>query len=664
MRDLLKILQSAGLWLAFALGALVPFQAHAEDARYSYPQQYSVSPKGVNLQTGRFISSKVDLSIGSMKLTRNWGDVPAMVPNLRSFGLLLSEAGATYWSHSNIGWNHNFNQGVQYWPGNASKLPRVYIVVGGKKYEFIVLSDGTLGPVGQAAQGTRLTWVSGQWGFTDREGNQFTFFAHPGIAQTAGPGNPIQVLQTAVYADGTQVDYSYNAAAQPKFVKDNRGFAIVFDYDANANVSAACGFNLAQTFADASTTCTGAALKVSYGYDATGKNLTSITDVLGRVVTITYVAGQTGLPMWLPSCISLPNVATCELQHVYGTLAGEPGYTLADQARTQTTAVGTVWSYAYIPQPDPLDVPVVLGMPRWSRATMTDATGQPYVLKYDRGHLTEQITPVGTVKYRYAYRLLTVTYGIGEATQVEYHDDMPRIVIQPEGNIEYIGHDSRQNLTQHSYWPKGAVNPLAPTDPELLKCCVSPDTPTFPAGSITYNQTFPTDQGFTTFYGNTFVLGCGSGPADAKLCSKPVTRTDALGNVTDYTYEPAHGMILTETLPAVGGVRAQTRYTYAQRYAWVKNSGGTYVQAATPVWVLTQKSICKSGAASGAGCVTPSDEVRTTYDYGPNSGPNNLLLRGMVEDATGAALRTCYGYDTRGNRISETRPRAGLASCP
>ena len=75
---------------------------------------------------------------------------------------------------------------------------------------------------------------------------------------------PIQVLQTAVYADGTQVDYSYNAAAQPKFVKYNRGFAIVFDYAANANVSAACGFNLAQTFADASTTCTGAALKVSF----------------------------------------------------------------------------------------------------------------------------------------------------------------------------------------------------------------------------------------------------------------------------------------------------------------------------------------------------------------------------------------------------------------
>lgn len=66
----------------------------------------------------------------------------------------------------------------------------------------------------------------------------------------------------------------------------------------------------------------------------------------------------------------------------------------------------------------------------------------------------------------------------------------------------------------------------------------------------------------------------------------------------------------------------------------------------------------------GFNCVTPSDEVRTTYDYGPNSGPNNLLLRGMVEDATGAALRTCYGYDARGNRISETRPRAGLASCP
>ncbi|MFD2429324.1 hypothetical protein ACFSUK_16655 [Sphingobium scionense] len=148
------------------------------------------------------------------------------------------------------------------------------------------------------------------------------------------------------------------------------------------------------------------------------------------------------------------------------------------------------------------------------------------------------------------------------------------------------------------------------------------------------------------------------------LCNKPITQVDEKGNQTDFTYDGTHGGVLTETGPSVGGIRPQVRYSYAQRYAWIKNSGGGYSQAATPIWVLTQKSICKTGAASGSGCAIAGDEVVTTYDYGPNSGPNNLELRGVVEDATGLALRTCYGYDAMGNKISETKPRAGLGGCP
>jgi YD repeat-containing protein len=33
-------------------------------------------------------------------------------------------------------------------------------------------------------------------------------------------------------------------------------------------------------------------------------------------------------------------------------------------------------------------------------------------------------------------------------------------------------------------------------------------------------------------------------------------------------------------------------------------------------------------------------------------------------DAGGLSLRTCYSYDALGNKISETRPRAGLTSGP
>jgi hypothetical protein len=157
--------------------------------------------------------------------------------------------------------------------------------------------------------------------------------------------------------------------------------------------------------------------------------------------------------------------------------------------------------------------------------------------------------------------------------------------------------------------------------------------------------------------------------ASTRICNLPTWYKDARLNQTDYTYDSTHGGLLTETGPAAatGQPRPQTRYTYVQRYAWLSNGTGGYVQAATPVWLLASKSFCKTSAATGnpaAPCNVSGDEVNTTYDYGPNSGPNNLLLRGIVEDAGGFSLRTCYGYDIAGRKISETKPRASLSACP
>lgn len=147
-------------------------------------------------------------------------------------------------------------------------------------------------------------------------------------------------------------------------------------------------------------------------------------------------------------------------------------------------------------------------------------------------------------------------------------------------------------------------------------------------------------------------------------CNKPNWVKDALGNQTDYTYDPVHGGVLTETQPAVNGVRPLSRYTYTQRSAWYKNASGTYVKSSDPIWMLTQERFCKTGAASGTGCALAGDEVVTTYDYGPDSGPNNLFLRGISVTADGQTHRSCYAYDNMGNTISETTPNAALGSCP
>lgn len=146
-------------------------------------------------------------------------------------------------------------------------------------------------------------------------------------------------------------------------------------------------------------------------------------------------------------------------------------------------------------------------------------------------------------------------------------------------------------------------------------------------------------------------------------CNKPNYIIDARGNRTDYAYYD-NGLLKSVTKPAgANTIRPQTRYFYAQRNAWFKNASGAYVSGGL-IWLLTRESFCKNGAASGDGCATTDDEVITTYDYGSDTGPNNLWLRGVVNTADGKSLRTCYSYDSYGNKISETAPKAGLTSCP
>lgn len=152
--------------------------------------------------------------------------------------------------------------------------------------------------------------------------------------------------------------------------------------------------------------------------------------------------------------------------------------------------------------------------------------------------------------------------------------------------------------------------------------------------------------------------------ANLVICNRPKTTTDANGNTTTYTYDPVHGGTLTKTGPAVNGVAPQTRFEYAQRHAWLKNASGGYSQSATPIWVLVRERYCRTTAASGPGCAGgAADEVVTNYEYGPDSGPQTLVVRGIAVTADGQTRRTCYGYDKMDRKISETKPRADLASC-
>lgn len=149
-------------------------------------------------------------------------------------------------------------------------------------------------------------------------------------------------------------------------------------------------------------------------------------------------------------------------------------------------------------------------------------------------------------------------------------------------------------------------------------------------------------------------------------CNKPTRIIDAKGNETDFTYDPTHGGLLTVSGPPDdNGVRPQTRYSYTKRFAYYRNNSGTIVKASKGIWLLTSERYCRTSSWTGSLCQAgASDEVVTKYDYGPTTGANNLLLRGMAVSVGGETLRTCYSYNAFGDRISETMPAANLTSCP
>jgi hypothetical protein len=631
--------------------------AFAADSRLSFPKQFSLSAKGVNVQTGRYMKSVEDLKIGPFALRRSWGELPAL-PIVRSFGTPLIASSQT------LQWSHNYVQGP-YLDGNDSQGNLNIFIVDGAEYRFRTDPNGIFMAQDKATQGSRVDQSAGQWTLTDRQGNIFVFQVPANITNSGQ-----KYLISATYANGSQMLYTYNNAGQVRTITSNLGYALVFDYNAQSNVSSVCGYNLTATQVSGSSTCASAALKVSYGYDSTGAQLTSVTDTGGGVVNINYTISG-GAP--LPTCITLRNSATCEVTNVFGV----GPLILPDQVTQQTTATGSVWTYNYVNGDDPNDIPIVAGQPRWTRATLVDGAGQSFGMRFDRGQLVESSSPQGTFVYRYpqySYVTPDVADGYGIAI-VDFRGTLPRLITTPDGDAEYYEHNTRGEVTKKVTLARGTNimalttttgGTLIPTDTNLAQCCTNIEPLVVPTGSIVVSQSFLPDWGGIGLFGQLYIMGCGAGPVDDKRCSKPITQVDAKGNQTDFDYSAVHGGIITETGPAPtpGGVRPQTRYSYVQRQAYILGAGGAAVAAGPPVWLLASKSFCKTSQWTGSACALANDEVRTDYEYGPPTGLNNLNLRGEVVDAGGTALRTCYAYDWRGLRTGVTTPRAGLGVCP
>jgi YD repeat-containing protein len=662
--------------LAILAGALLaaPLAAQTQSRGNNAPpeERLVVSPGGVDMRSGRYAYNQTDLAIGgeagALALARTLAQPVAGHVNpfgnfSHSWDVLVSEKRVDIF-------HYNFVNA----PGHPDY--QIEVTFGGRSQTFRAAGNQISNELASRAG----------YGILEYSGTR----ANAAYAYTAGDGTialfrPIDsadcstILRCAYVSritdpDGTVLNFDYDQTngtntARLRSVTSSRGYALLLEYSGQLVVKA-CVLNLALQTKPANNICpAGAQATASYGYTSFGgqQRLASATDPANAAWTFSYG----GAPALFTMGFTRPGDAAPWLTNtVYPHIDNDN--LVQEVVQSQSFADGTSYTYNFDSTPDVLcQIPAVI--PSIAGGSYTDNLGRTTEVRYDfpvipynpaDGHgevgdcngddppslYVHQVTP-GPVR---------IVDPLGRTTVIDYCDPQAMAGLPPNWHFRCFV----------------SPMPVSVTDPEGIKTNLVSD---FVARNV-LSRTQIAKPGSTQPNGQPWpnivisaTFSCT--PSTLRYCNQPLTRTDANGNVTTWTYDAAHGGVLTETLPSADGTapRAQTRHAYAQRNAWIANGSGGYTMVPTPVWLRISTSTCRTSAATGnpaSPCATAGDEMLTQYEYGPNGGANTLLLRGQTvtatDDGVTTTLRTCYSYDALGRKISETRPNgtAALASCP
>ena len=645
---------------ASALAALMPAPAAAQAASKlinTPAEHFAVALGGVDMRTGRYAYSETDLAIGDGG----------------SGGLALTRImAADVAGHANpfANLSHNWDvmiseRRINVDTGGSGVDYRMVVHFGGRSETFEARANAgyqikSQGAFASLADSGDRASASVIYTFTAADGTVARFRA-------LGQSDCSSVYRCAyvseiIEPDGTTFGFDYESSgsatggtARLRRVTSSRGYALLLDGSGHL-VSRACVVNLAAAPAPAACPTTGGAT-TSYSYTTSGPvRLAVVTRADGQQAGFTYTAGTTsgGRPTTAMGFLK-PGLFTPWLTNISYTQADEEEVT-QEIVLGQHFAGGQSYAYSWSMTPSVDNRPSTI-----AGGLYRDSDGDVTVVEYGFPILPGANMPGSpctqppcsgpvpddpTIVYQQTPGPATIVDPLGRRTVLDYCDPGPmqdpdwdsthrcfvlplQSFTDPEGIRTELDYDARRNVTRATRRPKpGVLNPDGSVPAAIVTSAV-------------YDIFSP------------------------KSASRPLSMTDARGNVTRWTYAPEHGGVLTETRPAVDGVSPQTRYDYALLQA--RTASGE--AAGPPVWRLASASLCRVSNATGnpaTPCASAGDEVRTTYDYGPATGPNTLLLRGQAVSADGATLRTCYAYDRLGRKISETSPRgtAGLAACP
>ncbi len=545
-------------------------------------------------------SNSVDLKTGRVRISKQ--DVSIGQPG--AGGLSFS------WSPSQR--RHNFMGEIT----DGGSPPAVYSTVSiGDKADLFISEWGSFGisPFNSATgRGTTLTYDGTRYyTYTAKDGTKAVFDKTLGWSYS-----PLARIVSLTRPDGEVISYHYRndggGAIRLQSVTNNFGYQIKLEYESNTPIGVgwdrivkATAINNAVLYcAPTADSCAGSAAWPSAQYSFTSAPYTStltVTNPLGHVAT--YWADEVGAGL---NRVRLPGSAADDVTYTYAKALVPPDpqpdmiyHSGIDVIASATTPAGT-WTYQYF--------------------TEEDGSG-----RVDKVIVTDPQTNSRTIVFDWDGRMLSDTDALGRKTEWSYDfvsiAEGPKRVVNPEGDAVEFTYDARSNVTQ--------VRSKAKPGSGLA--------------DIVQSWTYPT--------------AC----ANVFTCNRPTSHTDARGAVSDFSYDPTHGGLLTATAPAPtpGAIRPQERRTYAQHYAWYKNSGGVVVQAPTPIWRPISTSACRTLSS----CAGGADEVKSTTGFLPAGVANNLLPMTVTTGAGDGSLSavTSNSYDDVGNLIATDGPLAGAA---
>lgn len=617
-----------------------------------------VSPYGVSYTTGSFTYSVPLFAIGNgewpnqMVVSLDYDSSGARYPNDPWTLSIQNRTGGIYESYP-IGFEGNVD-----W---ANVRYGMNLVIGNRLKSFYLgnsFSNGSsnINPSQFASvslDGNKIEFIDSQLGrfrITGRDGSLIEF--NGGGNSWATPvGSPVILT----LPNGHKVQYdqpsSYNGVTFPSANSTGlfiRGFG-----------NQICVFNAAHIDPATVTSCSQSQMVATINWVTlsggayTGRFVSSVTNPSGDTYNFEYQTytssthdpnGDFSSTVWRHhlSCVKEPGQSTCAVRNIYDPCDGagvqfynpeyhgsgsygpiDPEWSGSrDRVARQELADGRVVTYSY----EGPWLSYQSGCEKVWRADMTEAGAVTRVeLALQNSDIARApgasrvVDPLGRItKYTWS--------GENPAAQVMAQPYRLNSVELPDGRLESYEYDDRGNLLRTITTPRPwSGDPVIETRASFPAVCSNP-----------------------------------------KTCNQPTSLTDANGNVTTFTYDATHGGVLTKTGPAVGGVSPMTRYYYAQREAWLR-SGAGYAKTGEPIWLKSEEYSCRTSTldpVAGTCSVGAGDLVRTLYDYGPDTGPNNLWLRGVAVEADGQTLRTCYQYDELGRRIAETKPLGTGATCP